>query len=180
MLEERESTVNPTPVVRYFARIGDETRDIVLTDGQLVMDGEAVHADLSTWPGSDRRLLRMDGRSLSLFARRNEAGWVVELEGRLFEVVVEDERTRHIRELASLAKPSRASRELRAPMPGLIVRVEVGEGQEVDAGDGLVVMEAMKMENELRAEGPGRVAAIEVRAGQAVERDAILLRLEPR
>jgi len=171
--------VSPIPLTRYFARIGEETRDILLGDGQLVVDGEAVGADLSTWPGSDRRLLRLDGRSLSLFARRNEAGWVVELEGRLFEVVVEDERTRHIRELASHAAPTRTSRELRAPMPGLIVRVVVSEGQEVDVGDGLVVMEAMKMENELRAEGPARVAVIEVRAGEAVERGAILLRLEP-
>jgi len=122
----------------------------------------------------------MGGRSLSLFARKNRAGWMVELEGRSFEVVVEDERTRRIRELAGHATPARASRDLRAPMPGLIVRVEVTEGQEVEAGDGLVVMEAMKMENELRAEAPGRVVSIVVQEGAAVERDTILLTLEPR
>jgi biotin carboxyl carrier protein len=65
-------------------------------------------------------------------------------------------------------------------MPGLIVRVEVTEGQEFDEGDGLVVMEAMKMENELRADGPGRVVSIEVNQGQAVERDTVLLKLEQR
>ncbi|MBT8477708.1 MAG: acetyl-CoA carboxylase biotin carboxyl carrier protein subunit, partial [Gemmatimonadetes bacterium] len=109
----------------------------------------------------------MDGRSLSLFARRTDSGWSIELEGRLFEVVVEDERTRHIRELASHVAPVEARRDLRAPMPGLIVRVEVEAGQDIEDGDGLVVMEAMKMENELRADGPGRVMSVEVEEGQA-------------
>jgi pyruvate carboxylase subunit B len=103
---------------------------------------------------------------------------VIELEGRLFEVSVEDERTRHIRELASHVAPPEPRRDLRAPMPGLIVRIDVVEGQDVEAGDGLVVMEAMKMENELRADAPGRVVSIEVELGQAVERNAVLLKLE--
>ncbi|MEK6254015.1 MAG: acetyl-CoA carboxylase biotin carboxyl carrier protein subunit, partial [Gemmatimonadales bacterium] len=76
--------------------------------------------------------------------------------------------------------PVETRRDLRAPMPGLIVRVEVQEGQEVEKGDSLVVMEAMKMENELRADAPGLVLSIEVEAGQAVERDAVLLKLEQR
>ena len=163
---------------RYFAAIGDDVREIVVRDGRLKIDGNASDADISTLPGSDRQHLRLDGRSLSLFARRRNDGWVVELEGRLFEVRVEDQRTRYIRELASHAAPVEKRRALRAPMPGLIVRVEVEEGQEVEPGDGLIVMEAMKMENELRAEAVGTVASVEVSAGQAVERDAVLLRFE--
>jgi biotin carboxyl carrier protein len=170
----------PGPEIRYYARIADDTREISVHSGGLVVDGEPVEADMSTLPGSDRHHLRLGGRSLSLFARRGAGGWLVELEGRLFEVAVEDERTRHIRELASHAAPAETRRDLLAPMPGLIVRVEVGVGQEVDAGDSLVVMEAMKMENELRADAPGRVLSIEVAPGQAVERDAVLLKLERR
>jgi pyruvate carboxylase subunit B len=164
----------------YFARIGEETREVVVEDGCVLVDGMSLRADLATLFGSDRRHLRLDGRSLPLFARRNERGWVVELEGRHFEVTVEDERARRIRELAAQVAPVRTTRVLKAPMPGLIVRVEVTEGQEVEPGDGLVVMEAMKMENELRAEAPVRVSSIEVRAGQAVERDTVLLKMEPR
>ena len=168
------------PGVRYYARVGDDTREISIAAEGLVVDGKAVEVDISTLPGSDRHHLRMAGRSLSLFARRGAGGWLIEMEGRLFEVAVEDQRTRHIRELASHAAPVETRRDLLAPMPGLIVRVEVVEGQEVDAGDGLVVMEAMKMENELRAEAPGRVLSIEVGPGQVVERDAVLLKLERR
>jgi biotin carboxyl carrier protein len=65
-----------------------------------------------------------------------------------------------------------------APMPGRLVRVLVEEGQEVKAGDGLVVVEAMKMENELRSPRAGRIAQLPVREGQAVETAALLVVVE--
>ena len=65
-----------------------------------------------------------------------------------------------------------------APMPGLIVRVNVAPGDTVEAGQGVVVMEAMKMENELRATGPGKVRSVEVAPGVAVEKGALLVALE--
>jgi biotin carboxyl carrier protein len=64
-------------------------------------------------------------------------------------------------------------------MPGLVVRVEVLEGQQVAAGAPLVVVEAMKMENELRAQRPGRVVKVHVRGGMAVEKGTALVTLEP-
>jgi glutaconyl-CoA/methylmalonyl-CoA decarboxylase subunit gamma len=66
---------------------------------------------------------------------------------------------------------------LRAPMPGRIVKVLVAEGDAVVPGAGLVVMEAMKMENELSATRAGVVRRVLVKAGEAVERDAVLLEL---
>ena len=60
-------------------------------------------------------------------------------------------------------------------MAGLVLRVEVSEGQHVEAGDGLVVIEAMKMENELRAEAAGVVASIEARVGTTVNPGDLLL-----
>jgi biotin carboxyl carrier protein len=62
-------------------------------------------------------------------------------------------------------------------MPGLVVRLEVQEGQRVAAGAPLIVVEAMKMENELRAPRAGRVSKIHVKRGAAVERGAILVTL---
>jgi biotin carboxyl carrier protein len=63
-------------------------------------------------------------------------------------------------------------------MPGLIVRVSVAEGEDVRPGQGLVVMEAMKMENELRATAAGRVKRVVVAPGSAVEKGAMLLEME--
>ena len=62
-------------------------------------------------------------------------------------------------------------------MPGLIVRVNVTEGDSVTAGQGLVVMEAMKMENELRSAASGTVLRVLVAPGTAVEKGAILVEL---
>ena len=63
-------------------------------------------------------------------------------------------------------------------MPGLIVRVNVSRGDTVEAGQGVIVMEAMKMENELRATSSGKVKSVEVTAGTAVEKGALLVALE--
>jgi biotin carboxyl carrier protein len=75
---------------------------------------------------------------------------------------------------AAAARPSGPAR-LTSPMPGRVVRVLRGPGSEVAAGDGLVVIEAMKMENELKSPRAGRVQDVAVREGQAVEAGALLL-----
>jgi len=64
-------------------------------------------------------------------------------------------------------------------MPGLVLRLEVEEGQAVRIGTGLLVLEAMKMENEIRAVEVGVVRKILVRAGQAVEKGAVLVEISP-
>jgi pyruvate carboxylase subunit B len=63
-------------------------------------------------------------------------------------------------------------------MPGLIVRINVVPGDTVEAGQGVVVMEAMKMENELRATSAGKVRSVDVAPGTAVEKGALLVSLE--
>jgi pyruvate carboxylase subunit B len=67
---------------------------------------------------------------------------------------------------------------LLAPMPGLVVRVNVKAGDTVEAGQGLIVMEAMKMENELRVQAAGRVKTVLVTPGSVVEKGALLIELE--
>jgi pyruvate carboxylase subunit B len=68
--------------------------------------------------------------------------------------------------------------EIHAPMPALVVRVEVGEGDEVESGQGLCILEAMKMENELKAHRSGRVKRILVEEGKTVEKNELLMILE--
>jgi biotin carboxyl carrier protein len=97
--------------------------------------------------------------------------------GERIEVEAVDERTREIQALTGRKAAGPMGGVVRAPMPGLVVRVEVTEGQLVAAGAPLVVVEAMKMENELRAARPGRVTKVHVRAGTAVEKGAALVTL---
>lgn len=164
--------------MRYFVTVEGGEHVIEVEDGVPRLDGQVLPAELSSLPGTDRRHLRLEDRSVALFAREIPDGWLIELEGRAFELRVEDERARHIRELAASAAPAHARLEVRAPMPGLIVKVEVEVGREVEAGDGLVVIEAMKMENELRAEASGTVLEIHVDPGATVDRNDLLAVIE--
>ena len=68
---------------------------------------------------------------------------------------------------------------LRAPRPGMVIKIEVEEGQEISAGQGLVIVEAIKMENELRSPGEARVGRILVEEGTAVEKDQVLMEFSP-
>jgi biotin carboxyl carrier protein len=67
---------------------------------------------------------------------------------------------------------------VKAPMPGMVLKVLVEPGQQINKGDGLIILEAMKMENVLKAQGPATVKAIKVEERTAVEKGAILIELE--
>jgi acetyl/propionyl-CoA carboxylase alpha subunit len=85
----------------------------------------------------------------------------------------------HEREAARQGAPEeRAKREIRAAMPGKVVAVKVKQGEEVRQGQGLVVVEAMKMENEVPSPKTGKVTALEVVPGQTIEKGALLLSIE--
>lgn len=164
--------------MKYYVTIDGETREVALTPEGVRLGGEVLAAELATVPGTGLRHLRTGCRGHRLTARRVEAGWEVRIDGRAYLARVEDERTRSIRELAGGDARGSGTRKLRAPMPGKIVRVEVEPGQEVGAGDGLVVMEAMKMENELSADRPGTVSAVHIEAGETVQQNDVLITLE--
>jgi pyruvate carboxylase subunit B len=100
------------------------------------------------------------------------------LDGHVYDVEALDERARAIRDLSAAAAGPAGPAPLVAPMPGLIVRIAVAEGDTVHAGQGLIVMEAMKMENELRAPGNGTVRRVTVAPGTAVEKGTILIELD--
>jgi biotin carboxyl carrier protein len=108
----------------------------------------------------------------------DRATWVMGAAGERLTVEVVGEQAREDDARAARPPAPVGGATLRAPMPGMVVRVEVSEGQQVDAGAALVVVEAMKMENDLRAQRPGVVKRVHVRAGEAVEKGAPLVTLD--
>lgn len=82
------------------------------------------------------------------------------------------------RQILAANRPANENEELRAPMPGKIISVHVREGQEVMAGDPLLVLEAMKMQNTLSATTKGIVVAVGVREGQNVSKDDLLVEIK--
>ena len=95
-----------------------------------------------------------------------------------FSVQVEDERTRKLNAGRRPAALPDGEFAVKAPIPGLVVKVLAEEGDEVDEGQSLLILEAMKMENELRSPKAGVVKKIEVTPGQRVEQNSILIVLE--
>jgi pyruvate carboxylase subunit B len=166
--------------MRYRVVIAGRTMEVDLGPQGVQVDGERVAAELQAVPDGPVQSLLLDGASHRLVAHRSAPGhWELQLRGWRLAAEVVDERTLRIRELTGAAAAAAGPRPVRAPMPGLVVRVEVAEGDEVKPGQGLVIVEAMKMENELRAEIAGRVQAVHVQAGQAVEKDQVLIDLGP-
>ncbi len=101
---------------------------------------------------------------------------VVEVDGERYRIRVEEE-TRYIIRTRG-GKAATGGQALKAPMPGKVVQIEVEVGQAVSPGDGLIVLEAMKMENEFRAAVAGRVREICVQAGQTVNAGDTLVVIE--
>ncbi len=165
--------------MRYFITIEGRTLEVELGADGVRLDGEPVTVDLAEVDGTQVRTLLMNHRSHSILANGEGAGaWALHLSGRPLRVGVLDERTRAIRERAGLREGAGGPKPLRAPMPGLVIKVEVREGESVFAGQGLVIVEAMKMENELKSSGEGRVKRVLASPGQTVEKDEVLVEFE--
>jgi biotin carboxyl carrier protein len=105
------------------------------------------------------------------------AEWVVTLGGRRVVVTARSRRDRLIAEAQQQAGGRRGPVEVRATLPGLVLHVLVEVGQLVEAGDPLVTIEAMKMQNEIRAPRAGKVASIATVPGQTLAAGAPLVRL---
>ncbi len=165
--------------MRYHVTIAGRTLEVELEGERPTIDGRTVEADLAAGPDGVVFSLLLDGCSHALIARR-EAGdrWRIEVDGVPYTAEAVDERTRAIRAMIGGDARARGPRPVRAPMPGLVVRIEVEPGDVVRAGQGVVIVEAMKMENELKAETAGRVTRIHVEPGEAVEKGVVLVELE--
>jgi biotin carboxyl carrier protein len=166
--------------VKYFVTVDGREFEVVVDGGRATVDGQEFEAHLEAIPGTPLRHLLLGDQSLSLAIEPGGRGrWIVSRYGDRREVEVVDERTRHIRSLTGQGAQVRGPAQLRAPMPGLVARVLVEVGQRVEAGAGVVVLEAMKMENELRAAQTGVVRALAAQPGQAVEKGQVLVEFDP-
>lgn len=143
---------------RYIVQVGDRAIEI---------DWESLAAS------TDKFVSALDGhRSLDVALEKTGDGYGVMFDGARYEVDLKEAAS------GALLGPKAAATgpfKLTAPMPGKIVKVLTSVGAVVEAGQGLIVMEAMKMENELKATRGGTVQEIKVQEGQAVETGALLV-----
>jgi biotin carboxyl carrier protein len=160
--------------------VGGRTRFVAVRRAgrgfDVTVDGTSVTADLAA-AGSGWSLV-LDGRSYEVAVDEEAGGTVVHVNGQAIPIASNGGPARFGRGKA--ADPGAdGPRRIVAPMPGRVIKVLVKAGDVVAARQGLVVVEAMKMENELRAPAPGRVAEVKVAEGSSVEANAVLIVIGP-
>ena len=167
--------------MKYIVEVNGERVTVDLDGTHAIIDGERISVGLSTVAGTPVHLVRVGEQVHRIVARRGamRGGWALDIDGERYTVDALDERMRTLRDLTDASQKSSGPAPLLAPMPGLVVRVSVAVGDSVSAGQGLVVVEAMKMENELRATTAGVVTAVRAVPGTAVEKGAVLIELAP-
>jgi glutaconyl-CoA/methylmalonyl-CoA decarboxylase subunit gamma len=174
--------------VRYFVTLNPEHgADTVVVDvveradgsPEARVDGRPVEVDVVSLPGHSS--VRVAGRMVDLTVDPAPSGVGASSGGPRVLAVVESERTRATDREAERGGDPAAARGggavVRSPMPGRVVRVLVAPGDPVQAGQGVAVLEAMKMENEVRARSAGTVTEVHVAAGAAVDANAKLVTL---
>ena len=155
---------------RVKVRRNDDGYEVVIGDRTYQVDAKAARPGLHS--------LRIDGAQHEVAVRRQGEGtyWVSTAHG-AGPVEVSDPLA-HLAAQSRGAKGARRRQTVKAYMPGRVVTLLVEEGSEVTAGQGILVLEAMKMENEIRAEHEGTVTKIHVQPGQAVDMGNPLFELE--
>jgi pyruvate carboxylase subunit B len=162
----------------YRALVGEQAVDIAFEDGLLLVDGTPTAYSFQQVRDGYVSLI-VDGKSLPVAVEAvDEDTLQVTIAGRRTDVHVKDERALLL-EAFGLEDDSAGGGAVHAPMPGLVLDVLVREGDVVDAEQGLLVLEAMKMENELGAPAAGTVRAIHAATGDAVDKNALLIEIEP-
>ncbi len=159
--------------MQYIANSGGQeyTIDVMGSEGSLFrLSVDGVTWEVDCVRISDRCYsLLLDGTSYEVDIIKGVSPFAVGIKGEVHEVEVLTERERRLKTVARKGAADVEGRQvIAAPMPSKVVRLLVGVGDQVGSGDGVIVVEAMKMENELRASGAGTIREIRVNEGEAV------------
>lgn len=163
--------------MKYEVLVGDETYIIELGDEhEVIVNDEVIDMDFTRIGDYGLHSMIIEQNSFeALVEQVDSANWQVFMEGKLYEVQVYEESIRRLQKRTGLGADEDGEFSVRAPMPGLVLSIAVSEGQEIAAGDTVVILESMKMENELKAPRGGVIDRIEIEAGQSVEQNQVLV-----
>ena len=163
--------------MKYFVSVNGNEHEVEITERlgrlEVTYDGEPVEASYEEVDRLGQAALYLGTRSYAVSVGGDSERAFVHVAGHLYEVLLEDERER----AAHQAERERGGRggDVKSVMPGVVIRLLVEEGEAVEEGQPLLILEAMKMQNEIEAPCAGVVARIHVSEGEAVTSGAKLL-----
>jgi propionyl-CoA carboxylase alpha chain len=173
----REGVMRTT--AEWLVKLGDRRFEVVLGEGHAMVDGHRVEGTCDWMPGMvEASATDEDGATFGLVVERSGNHWVITTRGAAHKALVLPLRLARHEGLMIEKEPPDLSKMLICPMPGVLVKLHVGEGDEVQPGQPLATVEAMKMENILRAEKEGTIASINAEEGESLAVDAVILELE--
>jgi biotin carboxyl carrier protein len=164
--------------MRYISKVdGLEFPVEILDEHHVRFGGDILEVDLAAISGEPLYSLILNGESFEGYVYPDEDGWQVLLFGHFYQVHVEDERENRLKTTFQASTPPGVETVIKAPMPGLVISIMVTEGQEVEKGQILLILESMKMQNELRAPNAGKIVRLRIKPGESVEQKQNLLTL---
>ncbi len=162
----------------WTIRIADTDYHVRLEEDAITVDGEPVDLDMEYTPGETMVDVSIGEEALTLQLAPTRTGYAITTRGATHSLRILQTRIAHLAGHMIEKEPPDLSKMLICPMPGLLVKLHVAEGEEVQPGQPLATVEAMKMENILRAEKEGTIAKINAQEGESLAVDAVILELE--
>jgi propionyl-CoA carboxylase alpha chain len=166
------------PPVDWSVTIGGKRFAVTFDEDVISVDGEPVDLGMEYTPGDRLVTAEIGDSTLAVKIQPTRTGLKMTTRGAIHQVQILPARIAHLTQYMIEKVPPDLSRFLICPMPGLLVSLNVAEGDKVEAGQPLAVVEAMKMENILRAEKSATVKKINAKAGDSLAVDAVILELE--
>ncbi|HEB62615.1 MAG TPA: acetyl-CoA carboxylase biotin carboxyl carrier protein subunit [Bacteroidetes bacterium] len=105
----------------------------------------------------------------------NDKTYTVSVNGKAIDLNIKDSLDQMLDKMGFSNNKKHSSGEIKSPMPGMVLHIDVEEGQEIEKGDTLLVLEAMKMENLIKAHANGVIKSVKVKEGEAVSKNQVLL-----
>ncbi|EAQ29923.1 propionyl-CoA carboxylase, alpha subunit [Erythrobacter sp. NAP1] len=165
------------PPSHWMVKIGGQTFDVMLEEGGATVDGQRLNGTWD-WEVGEAFAHVTGDNEMVLQIERVGVRWRITTRGASHEALVLPARLAEHESRMIEKEPPDLSKMLICPMPGMLVKLHVGEGEEVQPGQPLATVEAMKMENILRAEKEGKIAKINASEGESLAVDAVILELE--
>lgn len=147
-------------------------------ENAVIINGKTLNLD-SAALGNNRYNVIIDGKSISVEVISNQdKNPQIKINGKLYNPVIKDETDILLERLGLNIKAKKEVKELKAPMPGLVLDIRVEVGQQIKEGDPLIVLEAMKMENVLKSPSNVTIKSIAVAKGDAIDKNTLLISFE--
>ncbi len=168
----------PGNMSEWSVEIDGERLAVTLGEGHAMVDGHRVEGTCDWQPGDATATASGNGTTLGLIVRKDGVRWAITTHGATHRALVLPASVAPLAEHMIEKVPPDLSKFLICPMPGLLVSLHVAEGDNVEPGQPLATVEAMKMENILRAEKTGTVAELRAAEGDSLAVDQVILELE--